>query len=144
MAERYAESIGRTVKSRIDGLKVLAASPLIGDPAKLKQFYEYASGFRAGFGSEIVLADRNMQMLEAITQACASSTVSVTSADNGRSVTKQFTSKDGMVSTRITGKGPDLVVFNPNDPAALNPALAEAHAAGLASEGSFGRFRSTS
>lgn len=53
--------------------------------------------------------------------ACDNSTVSVTSADNGRSVTKEYTSKDGTVRTRVSGKGPDLVFFNPNDPSVTYP-----------------------
>lgn len=53
--------------------------------------------------------------------ACANSTVSYTSADNGRSVTKQYTTKDGTIVNRVTGKGPDLTIFNPNDPSITVP-----------------------
>lgn len=53
--------------------------------------------------------------------ACKNSTVSVTSADNGKTNTKTTTSKDGVVTTRTTGKGPDLTFFNPNDPSVTVP-----------------------
>ncbi|NBR29161.1 MAG: PAS domain S-box protein, partial [Betaproteobacteria bacterium] len=63
LAKRFAESVNRTVKSRVDGLKVLAASPMIDDGSHLQGFYQTAKGFREGFGSEIVLADRQRRML---------------------------------------------------------------------------------
>lgn len=49
-------------------------------------------------------------------KACQNSTVDITIADNARSVTKTYTTKDGTVRTRVSGKGPDLTFFNPNDP----------------------------
>lgn len=49
-------------------------------------------------------------------QACQNSAVTITSADNAKMVTKTVTSADGTVSTRVTGKGPDLTVFNPDSP----------------------------
>lgn len=62
LANRYAESVDRTIKSRIDGLKVLAASPFLDDGNHLQAFYQTAKGFREGFGSEIVLADPRFNM----------------------------------------------------------------------------------
>jgi hypothetical protein len=49
-------------------------------------------------------------------QVCKNSAVSVTVGDNARQVTKTSTSKDGTVTTKVTGKGPDLAFFNPDDP----------------------------
>lgn len=54
-------------------------------------------------------------------QACQNSAVTITSADNAKTKTREFTSKDGTVTTRVTGKGPDLTVFNPDDPSVTVP-----------------------
>lgn len=48
--------------------------------------------------------------------ACENSAVRITSADNSRTNTRVFTSKDGTVRTQTTGKGPDLTIINPDDP----------------------------
>jgi hypothetical protein len=49
-------------------------------------------------------------------EACQNCALTVTSADNAKLQTKEFTSKDGTVRTRTAGKGPDLTFFNPDAP----------------------------
>ena len=53
--------------------------------------------------------------------ACQNSAVTITSAENAKTKTREFTSKDGTVRTQTTGKGPDLTIFNPDDPSVTVP-----------------------
>jgi len=49
-------------------------------------------------------------------QVCKNSAVSVTIGDNAKQQTRTSTSSDGTVTTRVTGKGPDLTFYNPDNP----------------------------
>lgn len=58
-----AIAIDRQIEAQIAALRALAASPLLDDPPRLKEFYREALGFRESFGAHVILADTSMQML---------------------------------------------------------------------------------
>lgn len=58
-----ANALDRNLGARIAALQVLAASPLLDDPPRLKEFYKEAQGYRENFSGHVVLADLSMQML---------------------------------------------------------------------------------
>jgi hypothetical protein len=78
-----------------------------------------ALGFGAMFGTASAHADSTTTF--PCGQVCKNSAVSVTVGDNARQVTKTSTRKDGTVTTKVTGKGPDLTFFNPDDPSVTYP-----------------------
>lgn len=55
--------VDQELQAQIAALQVLAASPLLDDRSRLKEFYREAQGFRESFGSHLVLADPGTQML---------------------------------------------------------------------------------
>ncbi len=85
----------------------------------------YTIGYSNGGG--VGNGFREEQMCTARAQAKASGQVSQIT------VTSRVTDAAGQLSDirDLIAKGVNAIVFNPNDPAALNPALAEAHAAGI-------------
>jgi ribose transport system substrate-binding protein len=86
----------------------------------------YAIGYSNGGG--VGNGFREEQMCTARAQALASGRVSKIT------VTSRNTDAAGQLQDirDLIAKGVNAIVFNPNDPAALNPALAEAKAAGIA------------
>jgi signal transduction histidine kinase len=63
LLHNVAYSFDRLLGSRIAALQTLAASPLVDDPPRLKEFYKEAQGFRQNFGGHVILADPSMRML---------------------------------------------------------------------------------
>ena len=56
-------TVDRYITGQIDGLQMLAASPLLDDPHHWNEYYSEAQGFRQSFGGHVVLADLSMQMI---------------------------------------------------------------------------------
>ncbi len=56
-------SIDRDLNGRVNGLQLLAASPLLSDTARLEDLYVEAQGFHRHFGGHVILADTQMHML---------------------------------------------------------------------------------
>lgn len=56
-------AVDRIVLSQIASLQVLAASPLLDDPGRLKEFHREALGFLDAFGCHVILADASRRML---------------------------------------------------------------------------------
>jgi len=99
-----------------------AAAPSVAASAAAKQYkigYSNAAGVGNGFREE--------QVCTAKAEAAASGQVSELTTIH------RVTDAAGQLSDirDLIAKGVDAIVFNPNDPAALNPALAEAQAAGI-------------
>lgn len=63
LAKNFAVAIDQHLQARISALHMLAESSLVDDPAKWKDFYREAQGFRQGFGSHVILADPQLRML---------------------------------------------------------------------------------
>ncbi len=63
LADNVAAVIDLEIRSRISGLRMLALSPHIGDPAQWNLLYDEAQGYRRAFGSHVLLADPSGQML---------------------------------------------------------------------------------
>ncbi len=62
-AHNFADSIDASLHSRILGLSILAKSPLIDQPQRWAELYDEAQGFYASYGTHVILADANRQML---------------------------------------------------------------------------------
>ncbi|HSW04277.1 ATP-binding protein [Aquabacterium sp.] len=73
LAKQVAMTLDQSLRARIDALKVLAASPLLRGDARLPEFHEQAQAFRQTYGSEVILADAQGQMLLHSGQAFGSS-----------------------------------------------------------------------
>lgn len=63
LAANFASAVDGELQARINGLQLLASSPLANDASSHQALYQEAQGFVAHFGSHIVLADLEMQML---------------------------------------------------------------------------------
>ncbi len=63
LAENVALALDVRLKAIIDGLNVLAASPLLETEEELQLFYETAQGFRDVFGAHVILADLDSNMV---------------------------------------------------------------------------------
>ncbi|MCM2339994.1 ATP-binding protein [Rhodoferax sp.] len=63
VAQNLATAIDNELTARIQGLQLLAASPLANDAARREAFYQEAQGYHASFGSHVILADMTQQML---------------------------------------------------------------------------------
>jgi PAS domain S-box-containing protein len=63
LAKTLAASVDQALDARIGALYMLAQSPLVDDVAQRRALYEEARGFFDSFGSHVVLADTNRQML---------------------------------------------------------------------------------
>jgi ribose transport system substrate-binding protein len=102
-----------------------AASPSGSGPAGSATTGSYKIGYSNGGG--VGNGFREEQVCTAKAQAKASGQVS------DLSVIHRNTDAAGQLADirSLIAKGVQAIVFNPNDPAALNPALAEAHAAGI-------------
>ena len=61
-ARGLATDVEQDLQARLNGLQMLARSPLIEKPEGWPTLYEEAQGFRQAFGSHVVLADLQMQM----------------------------------------------------------------------------------
>ncbi|MFH7042587.1 response regulator [Paucibacter sp. JuS9] len=62
-AHALAVDVEQDLHGRLNGLQMLARSPLLDKPEGLPSLYEEAQGFRQAFGSHVVLADLQMQMV---------------------------------------------------------------------------------
>lgn len=63
LAQNFATAIDYYLRSRIDALRILAASPLADDPAKWADLYQESQGFYESFNSHVIFADLELQML---------------------------------------------------------------------------------
>ncbi len=63
LARNYALGIDQHLQARIDALNLLVVSPLADDPGRWRDLYAEAQGFRASFGSHVIFADQERQML---------------------------------------------------------------------------------
>lgn len=63
LARNFAIAIDQHLSARIAALNMLAASPLADDPSRWQDLYQEAQGFHQGFGSHVILADLETQML---------------------------------------------------------------------------------
>lgn len=59
----YADRVDAFLDARIRALRILADSPLADDAARWGDLYEEALGFLSGFGSHVIFADAERQML---------------------------------------------------------------------------------
>ncbi len=62
-ASALAIATDNALRSRTRGLQMLAASPVIDDPAQRAEAYRLAGTFVTGYGAHVILADRQLQML---------------------------------------------------------------------------------
>jgi diguanylate cyclase (GGDEF)-like protein/PAS domain S-box-containing protein/hemerythrin-like metal-binding protein len=58
-----AASIDQDLQSRINGLKIIAASPMLGEPGRRAELYQLAQGYHQGFGSHVHIADADLNIL---------------------------------------------------------------------------------
>ncbi len=58
-----ADALDRNLQSRIAALQVLAASPFVDDPPRMKELYREAQGYRESFDAHVIFADLSMQMI---------------------------------------------------------------------------------
>lgn len=63
LAQNIATAIDQDLRSRIRGLQMLAVSPMIGDQARWPDLYREAQGYLDSFGSHVIFADIDRQML---------------------------------------------------------------------------------
>jgi len=63
LTRNFAASLNHQIASRVAALQVLAASPLLEDPARWPQFYRQAQGFYRSFDNHLLLADASGHML---------------------------------------------------------------------------------
>ncbi|EXI77862.1 MAG: Non-motile and phage-resistance protein [Candidatus Accumulibacter appositus] len=61
--DNYAAQIDGFLEARILALRMLADSPLADDPKRWPDLYAEAQAFRASFGSQVIFADAERQML---------------------------------------------------------------------------------
>lgn len=115
------KSRGARLVVGLAGLAIVVGACGGGDSDKYTIGYSNAGGVGNGFREE--------QVCTAKAEALASGKV----ADGGLTVIHQNTDAAGQLADirSLIAKGVDAIVFNPNDPDALNPALAEAKAAGI-------------
>jgi ribose transport system substrate-binding protein len=102
-----------------------SAAPSVAPSAAASALAQYAIGYSNGGG--VGNGFREEQVCTAKAQAKASGQVSQLT------VIHRNTDAAGQLADirSLIAKGVKAIVFNPNDPTALNPALAEAHAAGI-------------
>ncbi len=62
IARNFAISIDYNLNARIGSLKVMAASPLVDDPALWPLYYKVAQGYRENFGSHLIFAEATEPM----------------------------------------------------------------------------------
>lgn len=63
LTENVASSVDRLLQSRIRALNMLAISPFAGNPRHWRELYGEAQGFKQSFGSHVIFADANRQMI---------------------------------------------------------------------------------
>ena len=63
LAQNFALAIDRYVEARLQALRMLAVSPLANDRQRWPDLYAEAQGFREGFGTHVIFADHDRQML---------------------------------------------------------------------------------
>lgn len=63
MANNFVVALDKELEARINGLQMLATSPLIDDEERWEDLYRQAEGFRQSFGSHVVFANIDKQML---------------------------------------------------------------------------------
>jgi len=62
LVHNVAATVDRMIGSQVGALNMLAASPLVEDPARWSELYKEAQAFRNNFGSHIVMADAGQAM----------------------------------------------------------------------------------
>lgn len=63
LAKNFATAVDSELSARISGLQLLAASPLADEVSRHQDLYRQAQGFVTSFGSHVVVADPQGQML---------------------------------------------------------------------------------
>lgn len=63
LTANFATAVDSELRSRIHGLQMLAASPSANHATSRAELYQQAQGFVANFGSHVILADLELQML---------------------------------------------------------------------------------
>lgn len=63
LAQNLATAIDHELTARIQGLQLLAGSPLADDAMRRADFYREAQGYFSSFGSHVILTDLSLQML---------------------------------------------------------------------------------
>ena len=63
LASNFAGALDRELDARINGLQMLARSPLVDDPARWQDLYREARNFQQSFGSHVIFASADLQML---------------------------------------------------------------------------------
>ena len=63
LASQAAQSADQLLRGRINTLRILADSPLLEGSARLDEFHRLAQGFKAVYGSDVILADASGRML---------------------------------------------------------------------------------
>ena len=63
LARSFSLEIDHQLEARVKALGLLASSPLADDPARWPELYREAQGFERSFGSHVILADEQRQML---------------------------------------------------------------------------------
>jgi two-component system sensor histidine kinase/response regulator len=63
LAQNFATAIDERLKARIRALNMLAVSPLADDPRRWPELYAEAQGFLNSFGTHVIFADNDRQML---------------------------------------------------------------------------------
>ncbi len=61
--ENAASSLDHDLSARISALEVLAVSPLLDSPARIRDFYRQAQGFHQRIGGHVILADLSLHMV---------------------------------------------------------------------------------
>ncbi len=63
LTQNFATAIDQTLKLHIEGLNILAVSPLVDDAARWPDLYQEAQDYQQTFGSHVVFADPNGRLL---------------------------------------------------------------------------------
>ncbi|MBU1364672.1 MAG: PAS domain-containing protein [Gammaproteobacteria bacterium] len=63
LANNFVAALDLELEARVNGLQMLALSPLVDDEKRRGDLYREAEGFQKSFGSHVVFADIGMQML---------------------------------------------------------------------------------
>jgi len=63
LARNFAGALDQELSARVNGLQMLARSPLMEDPDKWKDLHREAGSFHQSFGSHVIFASADMQMI---------------------------------------------------------------------------------
>jgi PAS domain S-box-containing protein len=63
LARQIAATLDQALRARMDGLRLLASSPLLDDPRAVADIYREAQSFKDAYGGEVLLASNDARML---------------------------------------------------------------------------------